>query len=372
MLDHPKALDTNLYQLLMTKENPSTIASNVAQNSSHPCLRPVPLFPDTIGTFMARDALSLAASYLSLTPSDGVLLPIFNCQDVLKAFVSTNRVVFYDVRPDLTIDPQEVAAKLKGGGIRMMMITNYFGFLQPHRNEIKELCRANGVALIEDCAHSLLTPGSGDTGDLAIYSFRKILPIPDGGGLRINGAGKRPSAKFLPRLFSDVLSALNSVKSRLKIHSHRLSRAGFTSQARKFGSEKTIQTKTRRILPLSHFAEMAMMDLSLPEIIRRRREDFKFWQELCGTRESLMPVFLDLPHGVCPLGFPLRAKNREVIEARARKAGIALRVHWRLDPALGSECPVSHALALKMLTLPLFPELNDRDRRVLREIIVDA
>ncbi|PYS07852.1 MAG: hypothetical protein DMG15_28995, partial [Acidobacteria bacterium] len=47
----------------------------------------VPHFPYLIGTFMGRDALSLAVSYLDLTKDDTVVLPVFTCQDVLKSFV---------------------------------------------------------------------------------------------------------------------------------------------------------------------------------------------------------------------------------------------------------------------------------------------
>src|SRR5215813_9809313 len=124
----------------------------------------VPRFPDAVGTFMARDALSLALSYLDLGREDAVLLPLYNCQDVLKTFARTNRVIFYDVQDDLSVDPHEVLLKLKTGGVRMMMITNYFGLLQPHRDEIRQICTERDIVLVEDCAHSLLTEGSGDTG----------------------------------------------------------------------------------------------------------------------------------------------------------------------------------------------------------------
>src|SRR5438477_346787 len=69
----------------------------------------VPHFPYLIGTFMGRDALSLAVSYLDLTKDDTVVLPVFTCQDVLKSFVRKCHVLFYDVgreRERKTTGPQ--------------------------------------------------------------------------------------------------------------------------------------------------------------------------------------------------------------------------------------------------------------------------
>src|ERR1700720_529855 len=241
-----------------------------SENSKNTPPARVARFPEITGTFMARDALGLAVSYLGLTSQDAVLLPLYNCQDVLKAFVRTSPVVFYDIRADLTIEPKEILAKVSQNRIKMMMITNYFGFLQPHRDEIKNICQERGISLIEDCAHSLLTEGSGETGDLSIYCFRKILPIPDGGGLRIKG-DKPATVKFHTRLYSDALSVLISLKAFLNVRGDTFSRARLTSQARKVVPQIASETKDRSILPLSHFAQMGRANLSFPEIIARRR-----------------------------------------------------------------------------------------------------
>jgi perosamine synthetase len=318
---------------------------------------------------MGRDALTLAVSHLNVGPGDRVLLPVYTCQEVLKSFVSHMDVVFYDVRPDLTIDPDEIRRKLNGRRVKMMLITNYFGFLQPHRNELKAICEQHDIALIEDCAHSLLTQGSGETGDLSTYSFRKILPVPDGGGLRVNYEVKPPAPQFYPRVYSDSLSVLAIVKSMLHVRTSMLSRARITSHTGKLLPDAASQKKNGRILPLSHLARKGMAELSFPEIIERRRDEFRFWWDISSKTESLVPVFNDLPPGVCPLGFPVRVKNRASLESYARRQGIPLSVHWRLDPALGSDCRTSHELSREILTLPLYPELGPKEREVLAGIV---
>jgi dTDP-4-amino-4,6-dideoxygalactose transaminase len=318
---------------------------------------------------MGRDALSLALSFLNLTADDEVLLPVYTCQDVVKAFIRNNRVLFYDVQPDLTIDPDAIKEKLAAHRIKVMVITNYFGFLQPFRKQIKEMCAQSGTCLIEDCAHSLLTPGSGETGDLVIYSFRKILPLTDGGGLKVNFRSEQFAPQFYPRAYSDALSILLKLKSQVKVRSQAFSRARMVSYASKVSPSAQAPKWNGRVLPLSYFAAKSMADMSFPQIVKRRREDFQFWQELARRSGFLFPVFSDLPADVCPAGFAIRMKDRSSIEARARSAGIPLSVHWRLDQTLGRECTASHELSRQTLTLPIYPELRPGQRETLARIV---
>jgi hypothetical protein len=322
-----------------------------------------------IGTFMGRDALTLAASYLELTSADTVLLPAYNCKEVLRPFARTTQVSFYDVGPDLTINPDEIRASLKKTGAKALLIINYFGFLQPYRKELKEICAEQGVALIEDCAHSLLTAGSGDVGDLAVYSFRKLLPLPDGGGLRGSFSGRPVVPNFKPAIYANILSVASSAKSLLKFRSDTFSRAGMANGAEALGS--AAPKKDARVLPLSWFAQRGLASADCNEVFRKKRSDFEFWSEF-SAGHNLQPVFASLPAEVCPIGFPIRIKGREDIVTRAREKGVQLRVHWRLPAGNESACAQSYKLSADILTLPVYPELGPREREVITELVLAA
>jgi hypothetical protein len=258
---------------------------------------------DVIATFMGRDALTLAASWLGLQSDDAVLLPAYVCEEVVKPFSKRTRVVLYDVRPDLSVDPNLLDDLLRSTpSIKVVLFVNYFGFLQTNRAEIKAVCARRHVALIEDCAHSLLTAGSGDTGDLAIYSFRKILPVTDGGGLRIN----TPSSQFvLPPFYSSIrsnaLSVCIAIKAALKLRRDVLSRASLSNRSARVSGRRRGRAgnghPALRLLPMSTISRNAMKGISAGEIVRRRRADYQFWDELgartgsfVGVTPSLTPV----------------------------------------------------------------------------------
>jgi hypothetical protein len=326
-------------------------------------------FPGVIGTFMGRDALSLAVSYLELGANDAVLLPAYTCQEVLRPFVGQARVVFYDVRPDLMVDPDEITTKLKTGNVKATLMINYFGFLQQYRNEIKKICADRGILLLEDCAHSLLTEGSGETGDLSVYSFRKILPLPDGGGLRVNVKGKPVAPDFYPGFYSNAISIAIMAKSLFNIHGKMISRASLTYGTNDLVTAASSHKKNGRVLPLSRFTNANMARMSFSDVVQKRRNDFQFWQELSETSDMLEPVFGNLPPCVCPLGFAAKVKDRDSLWSRVRSAGISLQIHWRLDSTIGPECGNSHKLATQLLTLPVYPECGNKVREVVKKML---
>jgi perosamine synthetase len=356
--------------------NPRTLALLSVSNLKR-LLRPsgrVP-FPDVIGTFMGRDALALAIATLDLSPNDVVLLPAYLCGEVLRPFAARTQVEFYDVRPDLSVDPEALRLKLTER-VKAALIINYFGFLQPFRLEIRRLCRDRGVVLIEDCAHSLLTEGTGLAGDISIYSFRKLLLVPDGGGLRMNGASQPVTPDFYPAIYANILSVLVVLRSLFDFRTDLLSRAWLSSRQTSISSTAQSLTSAQspaparpRTLPLSVFTANGLGQMPTSEIVAKRRADYQFWLDITEQSGELVPVFDTLPGGVCPLGVPVKVRHRDALKARLDANGIRTSIEWRLPVQVGHECDTSHELSRHLLTLPVYPILDVAQKRRAREIL---
>ena len=315
-------------------------------------------FSGYVGTFMARDALALAGRYLDLTAGDTVLLPTYLCKEVLRPYAGTSRLLFYDVGDDLAVDPDTIMRWLGRERIRLLVIINYFGFLQPHRHEIARVCAERQTVLLEDCAHSLLTTGSGEAGDLSVVSYRKLLPVFDGGGLTIRTPRPGFAVPYHPRVYSDALSVLATVKALTHFRSDALSRAGVADWRSTSAGGATTPPRGR-VLPLSWFTSNGAANAPLANIIERRRRDYEFWHELVMGSSGLTPVMPDLGEGVCPLGFPATLRERDGVNAALNDVGVPARIHWRLPHDIGADCPNSHRLSRQMITLPVYPELTD-------------
>ncbi|OPY72913.1 MAG: TDP-4-oxo-6-deoxy-D-glucose transaminase [Syntrophorhabdus sp. PtaU1.Bin050] len=318
---------------------------------------------------MGRDALSLTVSALKLGPDDAIVLPAYLCTEVLRPFVGRTRVQFYDVQADLTIDPEKVETILKRSNAKALVMINYFGFLQPYRFSIKQICTNRGIILIEDSAHSLLTEGSGETGDVVIYSFRKILPLPDGGGLKVNTGTINMRPQFYPRTYSNTLSMLIMIKALLNVRADFLSRAALSSAGKSVVPEATTIPKKKRILPLSSLASNGMGNISFSDIRENRRRDYRFWQEQVRKSKTFIPLFPDLPFDVCPLCFPVIVEERDSIKQQLQAKGIYLKVYWNLPWQIGKEFVNSHYLSSRTLALPVYPELGPREREEISKLL---
>lgn len=326
-------------------------------------------FAGVIGTFMGRDAIALATQVLDLAPGDTVLLPAYLCNEVVKPFLGKCRVEFYALQPGLTIDPDAVRRRLAASPVKAFVMINYFGFLDPQRQAIKRICTERGTTLVEDCALSLLTEGSGETGDLAVYSFRKTLPVRDGGGLRVNDGRPQPSPDFRPRIVSDVLSLCIWGKQTFQIRTERLSRAGLSTPPATQPAATGEAPRPTRVLPMSSFTRRGVQRASYGDIVERQRKDFLFWLEWTNRTGRCRPIYDSLPPGVCPLGFPVKIENRDEIRRRLQERGVFLRVHWRMPAAVGPEFRDSHALSAETITLPVYPELGDKERTEIQQVL---
>jgi len=95
--------------------------------------------------------------------------------------ITTNIV---DVDPfTMCIDPEDVKKSLTPN-TKAIIVVNEAGVPAPI-DEIREFY--DGL-IIEDCAHSCYTPGAGQKGDVAIWSFQavKTMPCGDGGMITLN------------------------------------------------------------------------------------------------------------------------------------------------------------------------------------------
>ena len=275
---------------------------------------------------------------------DEILCPAFNCgheiEPLLRAGVS---VSCYNIGKDLQIDLESLENKITRQ-TRAVLIIHYFGFPQPI-HEIREICNKKDVLLIEDCAHALFSSHGeeaiGSEGDLAIFSLRKTLPLPEGGGLLINNPElAKPPELSPPSFISSRTKTLDLVKKSLYIKSVRqgsmLSRLasvmmvplvrimqfvgekGFFSAAIYYDPDDEQLDFDTRILSwaMSDTSHKIIGNINSEVIVEKRRENFLMLSGLVNKLKNCRPVYENLPEGVCPLYFPILVYNRdEIIDA---------------------------------------------------------
>jgi len=132
------------------------------------------------------EAIRGALLHAGVGPGDVVLLPAFNCPSMVTPIEALGATAaFFGITEELCFDVRAIEASL-GPRARAVIVPHLFGRIQDLR-AIRALCDARRLRLIEDCAHTFFGHRDGrtvgETGDYAIASPRKFMPLMEGGVL---------------------------------------------------------------------------------------------------------------------------------------------------------------------------------------------
>ena len=272
------------------------------------------------------------------------------------AHLAGMRVRYTDVEPEtLTLVAAAVEPELTSE-TRAVVVTHLYGVMADIE-PIAELCRSQGIPLVEDCAqaHGARRDGkmAGTFGDVAAFSFYPTKNLPalgDGGAIVTNDDGIAERAR-------------------------RLRQYGWESKYR----VTTFCGRNSRLDEL----QAAILRARLPHLDawnERRRSIAARYSEALAPEDGRM-VALAGEDYVAHLAV-LLAAERDAVRSRLHAAEIGTDVHypipdhrqplWGEKLLAGVRLPVTEHAAEHVLTLPCFPELTDdevdRVCEVLREL----
>jgi len=319
-------------------------------------------------------------------------MPSYNCWVEVEPVVRKGvKIDWYRVKTDFSIDEDDLVGRIRPETAAIFVI-HYLGFPQQLEN-IRQICNERGIVLIEDCAHALLSEDGdvpvGSTGDMAIFSFRKTLPLPDGGCLLINdpalvydrSEGIQPNRFATYYVLSEMLCsgstdvaneaglltrsvcALNIMIARLARFSlrgmHKVLRDGgeylvypsgntYRDEVRDWGMSKTSSV----IVDSAEFSTVKI----------RRRANFLHLLERLGTDERFELPIRSLPDGVSPLLFPVIVEGRDKIYHELKKKGFSGYDWWGgFHPAVPwDEFPDAVYLKKKVYGIPVHQSLREQ------------
>jgi dTDP-4-amino-4,6-dideoxygalactose transaminase len=336
-----------------------------------------------------RIAIGLALRAMGIGPGDTVLVPAYHSPSMIPPVHWCGAaVVFYRVRPDTTIDLDDIAARIDGS-VKAVMATHFFGFPQDLR-PLRALCDAHGVKLLEDCAHAFFghhagTP-VGATGDYAIGSSMKFYPIYEGGclvsrrhslaqSLRSAGPGFEAKAALaaLEAAFAHgrlaPLRLALALPLRLKsavwnaLKSRRPSSAGAPALAPD-SSDSSFNFDPRWIDKRSSlFSRLTVRFASRARIVALRRRHYLALQQALEGMPGCRPLFPALPEGACPWIFPVLVEQADAVAASLQADGVPMvRFGAALWPGVDAGvCANSVALGRHLIGFPCHQELREAE-----------
>lgn len=148
------------------------------------------------------------------------LIPNYLCESIFNCFDNFN---YYKIDNNLNIDIDYLNNLIGQNNLKydLILIINYFGYIDKNISKIKNICKNNNIIILEDFTHNLFSDNL--YGDICISSFRKTLPTPFGSIVKINSSKikfnqkKSISINYLYLNFIKIIGSLLKNISYLKM-----------------------------------------------------------------------------------------------------------------------------------------------------------
>lgn len=317
--------------------------------------------PGVLLTTSCTHALEMASLLIGLAPGDEVICPTFTFSSGPAAIVIRGAVpVFVDSEPvTLNLDASKVEAAITDRTKAISVV--HYGGVAADVAALMDICRAHGLALIEDTAHGLGASYRGQHlgtfGDLATLSFHdtKNVAMGEGGALLINDldtyAGRaeilREKGTNRARYWRGEIDKYTWVDQGSSYLPSDLLAAVLTAQLEAFGE---IQNRRHHVWD-------------------RYKTGLAEWAEEQGVSLMEVPEHCRHPAHLFYLMMPAHADQVGLI-GHLRERGIVATFHYQpLDASPAGQrfgrtpepCLVAHDRADRLVRLPLYAGLTDID-----------
>jgi dTDP-4-amino-4,6-dideoxygalactose transaminase len=321
-------------------------------------------------TTSCTHALEMAALLLEIEPGDEVIVPSFTFVSTASAFVLRGaRPVFADIRSDTLNLDEEQLPTLITPKTRAIVAVHYAG-VACEMDAIASVASQNGIALIEDNAHSLFSryrgKYTGTFGALATQSFHetKNFTCGEGGALLIN------DSSLLERAL--VLRDKGTNRNRF-----------FRGQVDKYtwvdlGSSYLASDLLAAFL-LAQLEERKEIQCARERIWRKYWADLAAWAGRNDVRLPVVPLHCEQSYHMFYLLMP-SLEHRQRLIAHLKLRGILAVFHYvplhLSDMALklgagGQECPVTVNVSDRLVRLPFYNSLSESEQAQVIDTILE-
>jgi dTDP-4-amino-4,6-dideoxygalactose transaminase len=326
-------------------------------------------FKKVLLTTSCTDALEMSALLLDIKEGDEVIMPSFTYVSTATAFVLRGaKIVFADIDPlTLNIDAGKIE-KLISAKTKAIVVVHYAG-VACQMDEIVDIAKKNNIFLIEDAALSIGASYKGKAlgsfGQMAAYSFHETKNIiaGEGGALLINDESFSERAEIIrekgtnrSKFFRGETDKYNWVDLGSSFLPSEIIAAFLYAQL-----ENIDQILQKRISIWDKYsAELRDLEkqdkIRLPRIPEYASKNGQLFYILCKNlreRSSLIQFLLDKKIKTVFHYLPLHMSP------------------YYQDKHDGRELPVTCDISDRLLRLPLFYTLEEKEQSYIIEMIYD-
>ena len=354
---------------------PFPFGSMVRRGKAH---RLLPKGADSVLLASGRDALHWIIQALGLIRGDRVLLPAYLCEDVVGPFRSHGLDVnYYAITPDLQVDSEDLVSKLSTD-TKVLLYIHYFGFpLELPANVTERV--GPGCCVVEDASHAFLSSLEGLTArkDITFASYRKLLPVVDGARVSWDssweGAGPDGLGLGVTRMSGRYLASIACRGAGGMLKALWLRLPGICPKGafrRLFSLSDRLLDSYPKPAGMSLVSKRILRRADLEHVITSRRRNFQSLLAGLSDSEEVRPMYPELPEGVCPLGFPVLAHDRDALAGHLIQHRVYPPVHWALPAEVDrEEFDDAWSVSAHILTIPIDQRYGEQEMAYILDVL---
>ena len=283
-------------------------------------------FENGLLTYSGRTAIGVAVcDILKYRTINKAWLPSYCCDSMAQPFRDLGICVdFYSVEYDFQ-NGRIVRGDFDAGKNDVVLSMDYFGFCDEGNTGLVKKCRDNGVKVIEDCTHSLLSGGEF-LADYRVSSLRKWFPIACGGFVEKRDEKIDAELKNCDSAMIDTrILAMKEKTAYLADEKDEELKRAFLDKYKtvnKSFSENYIN------LSIDPWSAEIVKHTDLEALIAKRRENAKALLGALRQKNEVRALFTELAENACPLFLPILADNRSQLQKKLAENKIYCPAHW--------------------------------------------
>jgi dTDP-4-amino-4,6-dideoxygalactose transaminase len=298
------------------------------------------------------DAIEIALEALGIGAGDEVIVPSYTWMSTASSVSRMGATpIFVDVHPEYyTMDASRIEEKISIS-TKAIIPVHFYG-LPADMHSIRAIADSYGLKIIEDCAqaHGAEINGQrvGTFGDLAIFSFfpsKNLGAFGDGGCIITQSNEHADRCRQIARLGQE-------------------------------GKHNHVSIGRNSRLDTLHAAVLNVKLAHLEEWTESRRENARYYLDLLADSEITLPTEPEGYRHVYHV-FMIQVNQRDGLRSELLKLGIQTQLHYPLPltatPVFFSkeDFPVSNSMSSRMISLPMFAELDKGQMEFVAESILN-
>ena len=295
-------------------------------------------------------ALHCATFAAGINKGDEVIVTTLSFVASANCIVYQNAIpVFVDINPDtMNINVDKIESAITGK-TKAIIVVDFAGQLCDYER-IKNIADKYNLIVIEDAAHSVGITNPNDA-DLVTYSFHPVKNMTTGEG----GAILTNNYEFAKKLKSFRSHGINNDYKSRYLHYYSMTDIGFNYRL----------TDIQAALGISQLNKLKNWINIRNDIARKYdnklKELYDYLEPIAKIRDSGYHIYI----------IKLKNLDRDTVYKMLREENIGVNVHYKpihLQPfyldnynTFEGQYPISEEIYKNIITLPIFPTMNDKD-----------